>query len=91
MDAQWPAEPIMTLRGLGTGECHSYRLHVSKRLLGQSDGPMLEALHRLNGGTIQLPGRIKDRPDRGRLVLGVPGLVRGTFVDHEEMRSHARH
>ena len=46
-----------------------YRLHVSDRLLGQSDGPMLEALKRLNGGTIHLPNRIKDRPDRDRLAL----------------------
>jgi predicted restriction endonuclease len=30
-----------------------YRLHVSDRLLGQHDGPMLEALKRLNGGTIR--------------------------------------
>jgi len=45
-----------------------YRLHVSKRLLGQNDGPMLEALQQLNGGTIHLPGRIKDRPDRDRLA-----------------------
>jgi putative restriction endonuclease len=30
---------------------------------------MLEALKRLNGGTICLPGRIKDRPDRDRLAL----------------------
>ena len=46
-----------------------YRLHVSERLLGQNDGPMLEALKRLNGGTIHLPGRTKDRPDRDRLAL----------------------
>ncbi len=46
-----------------------YRLHVSERLLGQNDGPMLEALKRLNGGTIHLPGRVKDRPDRDRLAL----------------------
>lgn len=46
-----------------------YRLHVSERLLGQNDGPMLEALKRLNGGTIHLPNRIKDRPDRARLAL----------------------
>ena len=46
-----------------------YRLHVSDRLLGQNDGPMLEALKRLNGGTIHLPSRIKDRPDRDRLAL----------------------
>jgi putative restriction endonuclease len=45
-----------------------YRLNVSKRLLGQRDAPMLEALQRLNGGTIHLPGRIKDRPDRDRLA-----------------------
>lgn len=45
-----------------------YRLHVSARLLGQNDGPMLEALKRLNGGTIYLPSRLKDRPDRDRLA-----------------------
>ena len=46
-----------------------YRLHVSERLLGQNDGPMLEALKRLNGGTIHLPKRMKDQPDRDRLAL----------------------
>ena len=46
-----------------------YRLHVSERLLGQRDGLMLEALKRLNGGTIHLPNRDKDRPDRDRLAL----------------------
>jgi len=46
-----------------------YDLHVSDRLLRQKDGPMLEALKRLNGGTIHLPGRPKDRPDRDRLAL----------------------
>ena len=46
-----------------------YRLHVSARLLGQKDGPMLEALKRLNGGTIHLPARAKDRPDRDRLAV----------------------
>ena len=30
---------------------------------------MLKALKRLNGGTIHLPGRDKDRPDRDRLAL----------------------
>jgi putative restriction endonuclease len=47
----------------------NYRLHVSDRLLGQHDGPLLEALKRLNGGTIHLPNRTKDRPDRDRLAL----------------------
>ncbi len=45
-----------------------YRLHVSGRLLEQKDGPMLEALKRLHGGTIHLPDRFKDRPDRDRLA-----------------------
>jgi putative restriction endonuclease len=30
---------------------------------------MLEALKRLSGGTIHLPARAKDRPDRDRLAL----------------------
>jgi putative restriction endonuclease len=46
-----------------------YRLHVSERLLGQRDGPMLEALKQLKGGTIHLPNRVQDRPDRDRLAL----------------------
>jgi len=45
-----------------------YRLHVSDRLLVQNDGPMLDALKRLNDGMIHLPGRVKDRPDRDRLA-----------------------
>jgi hypothetical protein len=36
---------------------------------GGTIGPMLEALKRLNGGTIHLPGRMKDRPDRDRLAI----------------------
>jgi putative restriction endonuclease len=46
-----------------------YRLHVSERLLGQTDGPMLDALKGLNGLTIHLPARVKDHPDRDRLAL----------------------
>jgi putative restriction endonuclease len=45
-----------------------YRLRVSDQLLVQSEGPMLEALKRQDGGMIHLPGRIKDRPDRDRLA-----------------------
>jgi putative restriction endonuclease len=45
-----------------------YRLHVSIRLLALNDGPMLEALKRLNGESIHLPARVKDRPDRDRLA-----------------------
>ena len=46
-----------------------YRLHVSRQLLVKEDGPMLEALKRLHGGTIRLPDRQKDRPDPDRLAL----------------------
>jgi len=46
-----------------------YRLHVSRRLLTQKDGPMLEALKRLNGESIHLPARNRDWPDRERLAL----------------------
>jgi putative restriction endonuclease len=46
-----------------------YRLHVSDRLLSKQDGPMLEALQRLNGGALHLPSRAKDRPDRDRLAV----------------------
>jgi hypothetical protein len=35
-----------------------YRLHVSERLLMQKDGPMLQALKWLNGGTIHRPKRV---------------------------------
>ncbi len=46
-----------------------YRLHVSEQLLGQRDGPMLEALKQLQGGSLHLPKRARDRPDRERLAL----------------------
>lgn len=45
-----------------------YRLHVSDHLLIQNDGPMLDALKRLNGELIHLPNRRKDYPDRDRLA-----------------------
>jgi putative restriction endonuclease len=35
---------------------------------------MLEALKRLDGGTIHLPNRVRDRPDRDRLVLRFEGF-----------------
>lgn len=46
-----------------------YRLHVSARLMEQSDGPMLEALKQLHHHTIRLPSRSRDLPDRDRLAL----------------------
>jgi putative restriction endonuclease len=47
----------------------NFCMHVSDRLLGQNDGPMLEALKQLNGWNIRLPVRIKDHPDRNRLAM----------------------
>jgi putative restriction endonuclease len=46
-----------------------FRMHVSDRLLGQNDGPMLEALKQLHGRNIRLPGRVRDQPDRERLAI----------------------
>jgi putative restriction endonuclease len=45
-----------------------YRIHVSERLLGQNDGPMLEALKDLHRRLIRAPARPKDLPDRERLA-----------------------
>jgi putative restriction endonuclease len=47
-----------------------FRIHVSDRLLELHDGPFLEVgLSGIVGQVIQMPGRIKDRPDRNRLAL----------------------
>ena len=46
-----------------------FRLHVSERLVGQQDGPMLTALTRLNGGRIYLPNGAKERADRDGLAV----------------------
>lgn len=46
-----------------------FRLHVAARLLGQKDGPMLEALKGLNGQCLHLPSRQRDYPDRDRLSM----------------------
>jgi putative restriction endonuclease len=46
-----------------------FRVHVSARLLDLNDGPMLDALKRLNGGKVHLPIRPRDNPDRERLAM----------------------
>jgi putative restriction endonuclease len=57
----------------GADRCYfgiaDYRLHVSPQLLDQNDGPMLEALKKLQGVSVHLPKRPKDYPDRDRLSL----------------------
>lgn len=45
-----------------------FRIHVSRRLLVQKDGPILEALKGLNGASLRLPLRKQDHPDRERLA-----------------------
>ena len=44
-----------------------YGIHISPRLLDQHDGPMLEAMKRLQGSKLRLPKRTQDYPDRERL------------------------
>lgn len=45
-----------------------FKVHVARRLLSQNDGPILEALKRLDGAAVHLPARPKDRPDQDRLA-----------------------
>lgn len=46
-----------------------FRIHVSERILGQRDGPTLEAIKKLHQNRIYLPSRGEDRPDRDRLAM----------------------
>lgn len=46
-----------------------FKIHVAERLLAQNDGPMLEALKRLNRTELHLPTRPQARPDRERFAL----------------------
>lgn len=46
-----------------------FRIHVSKQLLDQNDGPTLEALKRLNANRIYLPASRRHMPDRDRLAI----------------------
>lgn len=45
-----------------------FKVHVSKRILEQRDGPTLEAIKKLHHNQIYLPARDRDRPDRDRLA-----------------------
>lgn len=46
-----------------------FKIHVSRRILDQKDGPTLQALKGLNSNRIYLPAREKDIPDRDRLAM----------------------
>lgn len=45
-----------------------FKIHVSKQILYQQDGPTLEALKRLHANRIYLPASRRDMPDRDRLA-----------------------
>lgn len=47
----------------------NYKTHVSARLFARRDGPLLDVLKGLDKGTLYLPARFKDRPDRERLAM----------------------
>lgn len=46
-----------------------FKIHVSRRILEQHDGPTLEALKKLHANRIYLPARKQDQPDRDRLAV----------------------
>jgi putative restriction endonuclease len=50
------------------GVSPTYEVHVSRRLLEDEDGPMLELLKTAHGSSIVLPSRVAWRPDRAQLA-----------------------
>lgn len=50
------------------GVAPDYRVHVSRRLLEEEDGPMLELLKQFHEEPIVVPSRAAWRPDRDRLA-----------------------
>ena len=50
------------------GVSPDYQVHVSKRLLDDEDGPMLELLKQFHAQSIVLPRRLAWKPDRERLA-----------------------
>jgi putative restriction endonuclease len=46
-----------------------YEVRVSRRLLDDEDGPMLELLKTFHGQPIVLPSRVAARPDREQLAV----------------------
>jgi putative restriction endonuclease len=51
------------------GVSPDYEVRVSRRLLGDDDGPMLDVLKGFHGETIHLPARSAQYPDRERLAV----------------------
>lgn len=50
------------------GVSPDYAVHVSRRLLEEEDGPMLELLKQFHRAPIHLPVHSRLRPDRERLA-----------------------
>jgi putative restriction endonuclease len=78
-DAQPTGEPAVS-NGLSLCSIHhrafdenlvgispDYEVHISRRLLDDDDGPMLELLKMFHGGSIVVPSRKEWRPDRDQL------------------------
>jgi putative restriction endonuclease len=56
------------------GVSPDYEVRVSKRLLDDEDGPMLDVLKTFHGQTIHLPARRANFPDRDRLAARFQGF-----------------
>jgi putative restriction endonuclease len=59
------------------GVSPDYTVHVSRRLLDDEDGPMLEVLKAFHARPIELPSRRTWQPDRARLAERFETLSRG--------------
>ena len=51
------------------GVSPEYSVHVSRRMLEDEDGPMLDLLKGFNNVPLHMPARERDRPDRERLEI----------------------
>jgi putative restriction endonuclease len=56
------------------GVAPDLRVHASRRLLEDEDGPMLDVLEGLHGTTIEAPARRPWRPDPERLACPLRAL-----------------
>jgi putative restriction endonuclease len=60
------------------GIAADYKVHVSRRLLDDDDGPMLDLLKTFHAKPIELPAKQAWRPDRDRLALRFERFVAST-------------
>jgi putative restriction endonuclease len=60
------------------GVSPEYQVHVSRRLLDDEDGPMLDVLKTAEGSTIHVPRSTSLRPDRERLAVRFERFVAAT-------------